>query len=173
MDRLELIAALRDLDRELSAPVDLVIVGGAAMILHFGAGRATRDVDVLAVGGDADMLWRAVRSVATARELPEDWVSDAAKGFGSVLPPDFRARVERLDIGCDRLRLFVLGWPDQVALKIIALREQDLEDLDLLLPRMTDADIRVLAAIMEHVAMFRPDWAQRIRYFLEERGWTL
>jgi hypothetical protein len=114
-----------------------------------------------------------VRSVAAARALPDDWVSDAAKGFGSVLPADFRARVERLDLGCDRLRLFALGRPEQAALKIIALREQDLEDLDLLLPRMTDADVRALTAIMEHVATFRPDWAQRIRYFLEERRWTL
>jgi hypothetical protein len=25
----------------------------------------------------------------------------------------------------------------------------------------------------EHVSRFRPDWAQRITYFLEERGWTI
>jgi predicted nucleotidyltransferase len=168
-----LIAALRELDDELSAPVDLVIVGGAAMILHFGAGRATRDVDVLAVQGDVDTFWRAVRSVAAARDLPEDWISDAAKGFGSVLPPDYRARLDRLDIGGDRLSLFVLGRPEQVALKIIALREQDLEDLDLLMPHLTSADIAVVVTIMEHVATFRPDWAQRIRYFMEERGWPM
>jgi hypothetical protein len=171
MDRSELIAALRDLDAELAEPVDIVIVGGAAMILHFGAARATRDVDVVAVQGNVTAYRNAVKAVAEARGLPADWVSDAAKGFASVLPEDYRTRIEPLELGTTHLHLFVLGRPEQAALKIIALREQDLEDLDLLLPQLTDLDRRTLVAIMNHVAGFRPDWAQRIRYFLEELGW--
>ena len=47
MDKQELIQALQALEEQLSSPLDIVIVGGAAMILHFGASRATLDVDVL------------------------------------------------------------------------------------------------------------------------------
>ena len=56
-------------------------------------------------------------------------------------------------------------------MKIVALREQDLEDLELLLPAMDEADKATLVATMHHVARFRPDWAQRIEYFLQEQGW--
>ena len=65
----------------------------------------------------------------------------------------------------------MLGRPEQTALKIVALREQDLEDLELLLPMLSEADKTTLLDIMHHVGTFRPDWALKIRYFLEEQGW--
>lgn len=55
-------------------------------------------------------------------------------------------------------------------MKIVALREQDLEDLELLLPSMSEPDRETLLAIMHHVGTFRPDWAQKIKYFLQEQG---
>ncbi len=58
-------------------------------------------------------------------------------------------------------------------MKIVALREQDLEDLEFLLPKMSESDRDVLIKIMNHVATFRPDWAQKIRYFLLEHGWKI
>ena len=58
-------------------------------------------------------------------------------------------------------------------MKIVALREQDLEDLELLLPLMSEADKETLIAIMHHVSTFRPDWAQKIQYFLQEQGWEI
>ena len=58
-------------------------------------------------------------------------------------------------------------------MKIVALREQDLEDLELLLPLMTEAEKNVLVTIMHHVGTFRLDWAQKIRYFLLEQGWEI
>ncbi|MFQ5595123.1 MAG: hypothetical protein ACE5HA_13335, partial [Anaerolineae bacterium] len=61
----------------------------------------------------------------------------------------------------------------QAAMKIVALREQDLEDLDLLLPQMSEAEKDVLVRIMHHVSRFRSDWAQRIWYFLQEQGWEI
>ncbi len=143
------------------------------MILHFGATRATRDVDVVAVKGDIGDFRRAVSAVAEAHGLADDWVSEAAKGFASILPVDYSSRLEPLIIGTQRLRPFVLGRPEQVAMKIIALREQDLEDLEVLLPLLSETERQVVVAIMRHVAGFRPDWAQRIQYFLEERGWRM
>jgi hypothetical protein len=72
-----------------------------------------------------------------------------------------------------RLHLYVLGRSEQAAMKIVALREQDLEDLELLLPFMSDDDKRILVAIMRHVGAVRPDWAQKIQYFLQEQGWEI
>jgi hypothetical protein len=89
------------------------------------------------------------------------------------LPRDFHSRLRRLAPDLAQLRIYVLGVPDQVAMKVVALREQDLEDLDLLLPQLSKADRSVLLAIMDHVGKIRPDWAQRIHYFLLEQGWPI
>jgi hypothetical protein len=173
MDRQELIDILQELDRRLSTSCDVVLVGGAAMILHFGASRATRDVDILLLRGDLADLRLAATKVAHDHNLPEDWLNDAVKGFADILPRDFYLRLVPLDIAFQHVHLYVLGSPDQAAMKIVALREQDLEDLEILLPRLSEADKNTLVTIMHHVSTFRPDWAQRIRYFLLEQGWDI
>jgi hypothetical protein len=150
-----------------------VVIGGAAMILHFGAPRATRDVDILLLRGDSEEVRRAIRDVAREEHLPENWMSDAVKGFADVLPPDFYHRLVPLELSLEHLRLYVLGRPEQVAMKAIALREQDLEDLELLLPGLPEADRSVVVHIVHHVAGVRPDWAQKLRYFLLEQGWQI
>jgi hypothetical protein len=112
-----------------------------------------------------------VEAVAQQRNLPPDWVSDAVKGFADILPSDFDHRLVTLDIPLTNLRVYVLGRPDLVAMKVVSLREQDLEDLELLLPQMTEADKMVVIRICDHLARFRQDWAQKLRYFLLEKGW--
>ena len=143
------------------------------MILHFGASRATRDIDMIMLRGDIRELRRAVGVIAKEHGLPEDWMSDAVKGFADILPPDFYHRLVLLSLPLKYLRLYVLGRAEQVAMKIVALREQDLEDLELLLPVMSEAEKRTLVRIMHYVSTFRPDWAQKIQYFLQEQGWEI
>ncbi|MFZ1465994.1 MAG: DUF6036 family nucleotidyltransferase [Anaerolineae bacterium] len=173
MDESELLATLGQLDTRLTTAFDVVIVGGAAMILHFGASRATRDVDVIVLRGNLRQLRRAVAAVAVEAGLPEDWLNDGAKGFVGLLPPDFRTRLRPLEYPFKHLRLYALSLPDQVVLKIIALRAQDLEDLALLLPQVRDADRKDVIAAMHYLNRARSDWAQRVQYFLEEQGWNL
>jgi hypothetical protein len=105
--------------------------------------------------------------------MDKDWMNDAVKGFADILPPDFYHRLVLLDFPFRNLRLYALGLPEQVAMKIVALREQDLEDLELLLPSMSEAQRDVLVRIMDHISEVRPDWAQKIRYFLLEEGWEI
>ncbi|MDO8753696.1 MAG: DUF6036 family nucleotidyltransferase [Anaerolineales bacterium] len=173
MDKNDLSRFIREIDAELSAPCEIILVGGAAMILHFGAMRATRDVDALLLRGDIGKLRQAVKRVAFQNNLPEDWLNDAVKGFADILPPDFQNRLTFLDMSTRYLRVYALGEVDQVAMKIVALREQDLEDLELLLPRLEDDDKAILIRIMNHVNGFRVDWALKIKYFLEEQGWRI
>lgn len=173
MDKGELMEALQRLDKRLSSPIDIVLIGGAAMILHFGASRATRDIDVLVLSGDLAELRHAAKTVAQEHNLPEDWLSDAGKGFADIFPPDFYHRLVPLEFEFQHLRLYVLGRPEQAAMKIVALREQDLEDLELLLPKMSEGEREILIGIMHQVSRFRPDWAQKIQYFLEEQGWEI
>ncbi len=100
---------------------------GQAMILHFGAQRATRDVDVLVLRADLGGLRQAVRAIASHHDLPEDWMNEAAKGFADILPPDFERRLVRLDLPLQHLRLSVLGRPEQAAKIQYFLQEQGWE----------------------------------------------
>lgn len=173
MDKHELIEVLQELDTRLSSPFDIILVGGAAMILHFEASRATRDIDVLVLRGDLAEFRKVTRAIADERGLPENWITDAVKGFSDILPPDFYHRLVPLDLAFQRIRLYALGRPEQAAMKIVALREQDLEDLELLLPQMSELEKKVLVDIVHHVSRFRLDWAQKMQYFLEEQGWEI
>ncbi len=71
-----------------------------------------------------------LRKAAQAYNLPDDWINDGPKGFASILPADFQQRLSRLNFPFQHLRLYALGRPEQVVMKIVALREQDLEDLE-------------------------------------------
>lgn len=173
MDKQELAKLLAELDNQLQSSCDVILIGGAAMILHYGSRRATHDIDILLVRGNAADLRQAIRAVASQHGLPENWINEAAKGFADILPRDFYHRLIPLDLAYRYLRLYVVGRPEQVAMKIVALREQDMEDLELLFPSMSETDKQVLLDIMQHVATFRVDWAQRIRYFLLEQGWEI
>ena len=62
MDEKGLRKNLQLLDSHLSSPCDIVLVGGAAMILQFGAQRATNDVDALFVRGDFAEVQQAVKA---------------------------------------------------------------------------------------------------------------
>ena len=173
MDKNELIEIISELDHNLTASFDIILIGGAAMILCFGAKRTTRDVDVFILRGDSSELRNAVKSVSVERQLPEDWLNDAAKGFAGIFLSDFYHRLIPLEYKFNNIRMYVIGKPELIALKIIALREQDLEDLELLLPGITDNDKNVILEIMNHTNNFRPDWAQKMRFFLQERGWKI
>jgi hypothetical protein len=60
---------------------ELVIAGGAALVLLFNARETTKDVDAYFLRPGASVVRSAAARVAAGRSLPEDWLNDAAKGF--------------------------------------------------------------------------------------------
>lgn len=60
----------------------LMVVGGAAMVLHYQARRATQDVDAFFVTPPEARVTRAwANTVATELGLAADWLNDGAKGY--------------------------------------------------------------------------------------------
>jgi hypothetical protein len=84
LDRVAIEAAFEDLADSLESTdadvkVRIYVAGGAAMVLIYDARAATEDVD-----GDfysTELVQNKAREVARRRDLPEDWLSDAAKVF--------------------------------------------------------------------------------------------
>jgi hypothetical protein len=74
-------AALSD---ELSARGsvgELVIVGGAAVVMPFGARQSTKDVDAYFLRPEASIVRDAAEAVAERLGLPRDWLNDGANGY--------------------------------------------------------------------------------------------
>lgn len=85
LSRTEIESALKrlgELAEQSSEQVQLVIVGGAVMLLVYQARPSTRDVDavILSPRTAADVR-KWAKQVADEQDLPEDWLNDGAKGY--------------------------------------------------------------------------------------------
>jgi hypothetical protein len=61
--------------------VELLVVGGSAMVLLYNARPATRDVDVIILSPQARVVRHLAQQVAETQSLPDDWLNDGAKGY--------------------------------------------------------------------------------------------
>ena len=76
LDRLGQLARANELE------IQLVIVGGALMVLEFEARQATRDVDVMILSPrEARLVREWAQTIAHEHNWPEDWLNDGAKGY--------------------------------------------------------------------------------------------
>ena len=60
---------------------EIVIAGGAALVLLFNARQTTKDVDAYFIRPEASRVRAAAGNVAQELGLPEDWLNDSAKGY--------------------------------------------------------------------------------------------
>jgi hypothetical protein len=165
MYRNELIEALEQLGARCPSETEIVLAGGAALILGGYIDRGTNDGDVI----DADPRLREiadlVAAVADERHLPVTWLNDGVRGFLDVLPPDYRDRLEEVAT-FENLHVLRLGRLDMIVMKFFALRPQDLEDLATLAPRADE--IEFVRGQLGRIAKARPDKAFRMQLYLEQ-----
>jgi hypothetical protein len=73
---------LGKLAQEQGHSIELLLMGGAAMVLMYNTRPSTRDVDVLILSPQQASIVRKLASqVAQEHNLPEDWLNDGAKGY--------------------------------------------------------------------------------------------
>lgn len=128
------------------------------MALAYDARRATRDID--AVFQPKDEVYAAAAAVAARHDLPEDWLNDGVKGFLPGDDPRARQVYES-----NSLRVDVASPEYLLAMKLLAAREQDVDDIVLLYRPASEAagtlrpstgDVRVdaaLAGLAEHLTV--------------------
>ena len=148
----ELLSALAEQLAEEGEPIELVVIGGSALIALGLVQRATRDVDVVALLEDGDLvqpdplpdrLVRARDRVARDFALPVDWLNAAPRAlldFG--LPAGFVDRLERRRYG-DLLTVHFASRLDQIHFKLYALVDQGLG--------RHESDLRALAPTREEL----------------------
>lgn len=147
--------ALRRLSDELAAVGEfgeLIVVGGAAIALLLGGRDSTEDVDCyFSKPNDSAVMRSAARRVASALDLPEDWLNDGAKGFM------FATEKGRCLFFAPNLSVFSVPIAQLLAMKCWAWRdEQDYEDAE-----------RLLACLVaEHVGASREEIWEMTEKFL-------
>jgi len=65
--------------------IHLVVLGGAAMVLGYRTRESTKDVDVVILSPNAQLVRKWAEAVAAENNWPRDWLNDAAKGYVDVL----------------------------------------------------------------------------------------
>lgn len=117
-ERLNDICKLKNIKGEIG------VVGGAAMVLAYGANRATKDVD--AIFEPANLIRKAAEMVSEELGLPSDWLNDAVKGF---LPKNQPQQFEVLELS--NLVVWVPEPEYMLAMKCISARfdSKDSDDI--------------------------------------------
>lgn len=166
LSRAMILRALEELARELEATgtarrEEIVLAGGAALVLLYNAREATRDVDICSSGsGGSAGLREAARRVAGTLDLPEDWLNDGAKGYLQGFLPG--------EVLLDRPALLVraLGSQQLLAMKLSAWRDDvDISDARLLLTEVRGEREEVWRAVEPFLV---PGRELKARYAFED-----
>lgn len=123
----------------------IYVAGGAAMSLLFDARAATRDVDAV-FRTDRGQLAAAVAHVADRHQLPAGWLND---NIAALVPA-------AVDLGAAELVLpgleVLLSSPRHLlAMKMLAGRDRDLDDLAVLFGALGITSARQAAELTEEV----------------------
>lgn len=96
---------------------EIILVGGAALVLVYGARAATRDVDAISLRPSASLSAAALR-VAAAQGLPVDWLNDRARAFAST------ASEGPVVFAADSLTVRAATGVQLLAMKLSAMRDR-------------------------------------------------
>jgi hypothetical protein len=139
----------------------LFVVGGAAMALAYSSRRSTRDVD--AIFEPKTAIYDAARAIAEREGLPDDWLSDAVKGFAPGDDPD-----RRVIFTDPALEVAVASPKYLLAMKLLASRvDQDVDDIRALYEMCGFTTAEEGVALMKRLYPTRPV-AAKTRFLLEE-----
>ncbi|MFZ4575111.1 MAG: DUF6036 family nucleotidyltransferase [Phycisphaerales bacterium] len=123
--------------------VELLLVGGAACMLTglLPPSRTTSDCDVMAYTPESAMgaVESAAEEVAKELGLARTWLNSNVQLRRDALPDGWESR--RVWVGTwGRLRVFAASRVDLIAMKVLAGRAQDLEDIRSMKPRPDDVE---------------------------------
>lgn len=115
--------------------IEILLVGGAAGMLtnQLGQNRVTTDCDVMVYLPEHAMtaVEQAAEQVAKELELSLTWMNSNVQLRVDALPDGWDDRKQLIGV-FGRLRVDAISRPDLIAMKVLAGREQDLEDLDMM-----------------------------------------
>lgn len=121
-----MIECFEELDRSLDDNLNLLIGGGAALILNEVTSFTTYDIDAMPFKSSIDAHeLRVYRDrVALKLNIPKDWINEYFYQFTHSLPLDYGDRIREIYSG-SKLKCYILSPTDLVIMKCFARREKD------------------------------------------------
>ena len=114
---------------DLRSPVEIVIVGGAAIALRWNEARTTNDIDVVSEGIPA-VFWDVVEAVGRVEGLDAGWLNAAAR----IKAPTGPTPGEPSEVYTgSNMRVYGASAPYVLAMKLLAGRPVDRSDMPALL----------------------------------------
>ncbi len=119
--------AFKALDGHLKSPTQIVIGGGAAMLLAHGIPLSTMDIDGLLVHtmitpAELDPL---VKQVARELKINPHWFNSYFGTFTYTIPPDYEKKLISVFTGRN-LKISAFGLEDLLIMKCFSGREKDI-----------------------------------------------
>lgn len=137
---------LGELAHESGQYIELVVVGGAAMVLLYGNRESTQDIDVLILAPGAALVRKMAQQVAEEFGLDADWLNDGAKGF---LFGFQEGRVLHSSVG---ISVIAPALAQLLAMKLSAWRDDvDIDDARHLLTSLQGTQSEIWQAIQSHL----------------------
>lgn len=136
-----MLQALKCLDAKLTGPLQLLVGGGAAMLMLYDFPFSTLDIDAVIYNStlkEADIL-PFLHDVARELSLPKDWLNSYFGVFLYSLPKDYGQRLVKVYYG-KYLKAVGLGKEDLLILKCMAGRAKDRSHAASLLKQGADVD---------------------------------
>lgn len=149
MTRDELLKALQLLGHRLAeqgAHADIVIAGGAWMVLLLNSRGVTKDIDAY-FAPPTEPVREAVQVVANELGLPSDWLNDGIKGFFFGTPP------QELWVTYEELSVYAVTADYMLALKVYAARNEDQVDVQTLIRHL---EIQSVDEVLNMVERYIP-----------------
>jgi predicted nucleotidyltransferase len=140
---------------------EILLAGGAVMLLVVQNREVTKDIDAYFLPEQAEIIREAARVIADREGLAYDWLNDGVKGFFYTQPPTQKWAE------FPGLRVYVTSLDYLFAMKVVAGRPQDIEDIKALVPQLNIANAQEALAI---VKKYVPEQllVPRIEYVIEE-----
>jgi hypothetical protein len=148
LDRASIEDAFRRLGDKLArrgVVADLYVFGGAAMALAYDARRSTRDID--AVFKPHGVVLEEAQAVAAELGLPSWWLNEQASVYVAPGGDEAAPRVFE-NAG---LRVAAASPEHLLAMKVLAARRRDTEDIEFLIKRLGLSDVDAVLAVCAEV----------------------
>jgi hypothetical protein len=154
LSRENIIRYLEELSNEMAREGikgEILLFGGAAMVLAFKARPSTKDID--AVFKPKNKIYELSKKIAEKHRLPKGWLNDSVKGF--ILSDSFK---QNLLIKFSHLSIYVPEPQYLLAMKSISMRlgveSSDIDDIRFLIDHL---ELRKLDDIFNIIRKYYPE----------------
>jgi hypothetical protein len=154
LDKGKILFLLEQLDQKAKEPYDIVICGGAAAIAQYGVDRFTSDIDILGGSFESASFKDLVSDVLIENNFDLKTINSGANVYSKTLNPNFQKRLVLSDVEFKNLRVSFISKADLVSMKLSALRERDIDDINIL--GISVEDLPVIDENLAHLVKHDP-----------------